>query len=117
MKTREEEMNEQAEAFHKQHPQVSILFVKFTKEIINRGYQNYSSKAIFERIRWETDTPDVDGKSTFKLSNNHTTWYARKFMETFPQYEGFFRTRPRKSATQLANNKSEFTKSENFYDN
>ena len=116
MKTREEEMNEQAEAFHQRYPRVSILFFKFTKEIIDRGYQNYSSKAIFERIRWETDTPDVDGKSTFKLSNNHTTWYARKFMETFPQYKGFFRTRPRKSAAQLANNKGEYTKTEDFYE-
>ena len=116
MKTREEEMNEQAEEFHKKYPRVSILFVKFTKEIIARGYQHYSVNAIFERIRWETDVPDVNGKTQFKLSNNHRAWYARKFMETFPEYKGFFRTRPRKSATQLANNKGEYTKTEDFYE-
>ena len=71
MKTREEEMNEQAEAFHQRHPRVSILFVRFAKEIIGRGYKNYSVNAIFERIRWETDVPDRAGRSTFKLSNNH----------------------------------------------
>ena len=107
-------MDEQAAAFSKQHPYVSVLFVKFTKEIISRGFKNYSAKAIFERIRWETDVPDVAGRSTFKLSNNHRAWYARKFMETYPEYAGFFRTRPRKSADQLANNKGEYTKTENF---
>ena len=116
MKTREEEMNEQAEEFHKKYPRVSILFVKFTKEIIDRGYKHYSVNAIFERIRWETDVPDVNGKTQFKLSNNHRAWYARKFMETFPEYKGFFRTRPRISATQLANNKGEYTKTEDFYE-
>ena len=116
MKTREQEMNEQAEEFHKKYPRVSILFVKFTKEIIDRGYKHYSVNAIFERIRWETDVPDVNGKTQFKLSNNHRAWYARKFMETFPEYKGFFRTRPRKSATQLANNKGEYTKTEDFYE-
>ena len=116
MKTREEEMNEQAEAFHQRYPRVSILFVRFAKEIIDRGYKNYSVNAIFERIRWETDTPDIDGKSTFKLSNNHRAWYARKFMETYPEHAGFFRTRPRKSAAQLANNKGEYTKTEDFYE-
>ena len=116
MKTREEEMNEQAEAFHMQHPEVSRLFVRFANEIIDRGYSHYSVNAIFERIRWETDKPDVDGKSTFKLSNNHRAWYARKFMEAFPEHSGFFRTRPRKSAVQAANNKGEYEKPEDFYE-
>lgn len=116
MKTREEEMNEQAEAFHKKYPRVSILFVHFTKEIMARGYKHYSVNAIFERIRWETDVPDVHGKTQFKLSNNHRAWYARKFMETYPEHKGFFRIRPRKSATQLANNKGEYTKTEDFYE-
>ena len=53
MKSRKEEMDEQAAAFSKQNPYVSVLFIKFTKEIISRGFKNYSVNAIFERIRWK----------------------------------------------------------------
>jgi hypothetical protein len=107
MPTREEEMNEVSEQWSKKHPQVTKLFIQFTNEIIDRGFKHYSSKAIFERIRWETDQADVDGNSTFKLSNNHTAWFARKFMERFPEHEGFFRTHYRPSSDKLATGKEE----------
>lgn len=109
MKTRKDEIDEQAEAFHKKNPNVSILFVRFTNEVINRGFSNYSVNAIFERIRWETDEADHDGKSTFKLNNNYRAWYARKFMERYPEHEGFFRTRSRISKEQEATNMPELT--------
>ncbi|BAQ90252.1 hypothetical protein [uncultured Mediterranean phage uvMED] len=108
-KSREDEINEQAEAFSKQNPEVSRLFVKFTHEIIARGFRNYSVQAIFERIRWETDQADVDGKSTFKLNNNYTPWFSRKFMERYPEHDGFFRTRKRISGEQTATNLPELT--------
>lgn len=109
MKSRKQEMDEQAEAFNKQNPYVYVLFVKFTKEIISRGFKNYSVNAIFERIRWETDTANVDGKSSFKLNNNYRAWYARKYMERYPEYDGFFRTRKRISEEQNATNLPELT--------
>lgn len=109
MKSRKEEIDEQAAAFSKQHPHVSVLFVKFTKEIISRGFKNYSVNAIFERIRWETDKADVDGKSSFKLNNNYRAWYARKFMERYPEYDGFFRTRKRVSDEWIATDLPELT--------
>jgi hypothetical protein len=115
MKSRKQEMDEQAAAFSKQHPYVSVLFVKFTKEIISRGFKNYSAKAIFERIRWETDEADVDGKSSFKLNNNYTAWYARKFMERYPEYDGFFRTRKQISDEHNATNLPELTPEDYAY--
>jgi len=36
---------------------------------------------VFERIRWETDQADVDGRSTFKLNNNYRAFFARWFMD------------------------------------
>lgn len=109
MKTRKDEIDEQAEAFHQKYPMVSVLFVKFTNEVISRGFSHYSVNAIFERIRWETDQADVDGKSTFKLNNNYRAWYARKFMERYPEHEGFFRTRTRISKEQVATDLPELT--------
>ena len=100
--TRKHEIDAAAAVFSNKHPEVTELFVRFTTEIINRGFKNYSVSAIFERIRWETDQADVDGKSTFKLNNNYRAWYARSFMEHNPEHAGFFRTRYRVSAGQDA---------------
>jgi len=80
--------------FHAEHPEVMEMFDKFAIDRINRGFQKYSAKTIFERIRWETAVPfDVDPKAEFKLSNNHTAFYSRAFMNVYPQYKGFFATK------------------------
>ncbi len=113
--TRQHEIDAEAAVFSSQHPKVNELFVRFTKEIIDRGFSNYSVSAIFERIRWETDQADVDGKSTFKLNNNYRAWYARRFMDANPEHAGFFRTRIRTSAFQAALGSYEIT-AEDFED-
>lgn len=76
--------------YHKANPQVFELFERFTFDLIQRGFENYSSKAVFERIRWHTDV-ETCGES-FKISNNYTPYYARLFMVLHPEHEGFFRT-------------------------
>ena len=109
MKTRADEMDEQAQAFHERNPLVYQLFVRFAKEMVSRGFANYSSMSIIQRIRWETDQANVDGQSSFKINNNYAPWYARRFMEAFPEYEGFFRTRKRTSEKKKATNLPELT--------
>jgi len=96
-----EEMRKQVNDFHKKHPEVWKLFVQFAFQMINRGYKNYSAKAVFERIRWEKDVGG-DGTTQFKLGNNHPAFYARRFMKKYPQHAGFFRTRKQISADKLA---------------
>ena len=91
--TRLDEMRSQVKAFHSEHPEVWDLFVRFTQELINRGFRHYSVNAMFERIRWECDAVGGDGKSTFKLNNNYRAFYARHFHNVYPQHDGFFRTR------------------------
>tara|TARA_B100000963_G_C22628321_1_gene673527 strand:- start:1085 stop:1492 length:408 start_codon:yes stop_codon:yes gene_type:complete len=131
MKTREQEMREQCEAFHKKHPEVWRLFVRFTQELIAAGHRHYSAKGIFERIRWEQDVVKpqwkedgfvgsgcINGgqpvsyakKQHFKLNNNYSSFYARRFMTMFPDHGGFFRTRKRKSANQAATHLPELTR-------
>jgi hypothetical protein len=104
VKTRYDELKEQCVAFHEAHPQVWELFVRFTFDRISMGFKNYSSDAIFHRIRWETDQADVDGRSTFKMNDHYTAFYARAFMRKYPQYNGFFRLRNQKSENQPATN-------------
>ncbi len=94
MKTRNEELRIACQAYHEKHPEVWMLFVQFTLELIARGFKHYSAQhGIFARIRWETDKPDVNGLSEFKVNNNYSPFYARRFHLTYPQYAGFFRLR------------------------
>tara|TARA_R100000988_G_scaffold57008_1_gene28481 strand:+ start:365 stop:724 length:360 start_codon:yes stop_codon:yes gene_type:complete len=114
MKTRKEEMREQVIAFHKKNPDVWKLFVHFTKQMIDKGYEHYSVNAIFERIRWEKDVGG-DGVNSFKLNNNYRAFYARRFMNMYKQYEGFFRIREQKSDSKDATSLPELTPKD--YDN
>ena len=92
-KSRHEEVREQCAKFHNEHPRVWVLFVKFTRNRIRRGFKNYSVSAIFERVRWETDQADTKGGVIFKINNNYKPFYARRFMKVYPEHDGFFRTR------------------------
>tara|TARA_R110002126_G_scaffold118575_1_gene258779 strand:- start:739 stop:1029 length:291 start_codon:yes stop_codon:yes gene_type:complete len=82
--------------FHEKNPKVYQLFCKFTEQIIAAGFKSYSAKAVIERIRWHTDIVHNDGDE-FKITNNHTAYYARHYMEMNPMYVGFFKTKEVKS--------------------
>ena len=80
-----------AEQYHKDNPDIWKAFEKFTLEAVAAGKKHYSSKSIFERIRWETE---VEAKhEIFKINNNFTPHYARIFEKKYPNLEGFFRKR------------------------
>ena len=105
---RAEQIEQQAKQFHQQHEEVWYLFCQFTHELVRRGFRHYSAKGVFERIRWETATPGYNGYS-FKLNNNYSCCYARWFMEKYPEYDGFFRTRARISELAPACGRGELT--------
>ena len=79
------------ERFDAKNPQVWQLFVKMAERAIDNGFEHYSAKTIFEVMRWQCDikTTDFD----FKLNNNYTAYYARKFRNIYPLYGDFFETR------------------------
>jgi len=108
MKTRLDEMREQVTRYHRDHPEVWEMFVKYSFQMIDRGFKNYSAKAVFERIRWEKDAGG-DGITQFKVGNNHPAFYARRFMRAFPEHDGFFRLRKQTSEDRPATDLPEFT--------
>lgn len=82
------------EAFQQYDNENPIIWKQFKKtalKTISKGFKNYSSKSIFEVIRWHRGGGIK--KDGFKINNNYTAYYARKFMDMFPEHEGFFRTR------------------------
>jgi len=79
------------EQFDKDNPHVWNLFVQFAFRAIRKGFNHYGAKTIFEAIRYHSDivTKDKD----FKLNNDYTAYYARKFEREYPEHRGFFRMR------------------------
>jgi hypothetical protein len=77
--------------FCQENPDVYRLFDKFTRELISRGHQNYSADSVLHRIRWETSLQTSD--EPFRLNNDFTPYFARRWMRDHADYQGFFRTR------------------------
>ena len=76
-----------------QNPAVWQMFVRFTFDVIRSGHQRFSADSILHRIRWETTVAAKN--SRFKVNNNFSADYARKFLRQFPQYNHFFEIRKR----------------------
>lgn len=79
-----------AETYDRLNPQIWEYFKLFSLQMLNKGYKRIGSKMIFERIRWETM---ITGDGTFKVNNNYTPYYSRKFELYYPEYEGVFSKR------------------------
>lgn len=85
------ETETQFRRYHAENPQIYRMFCFFAMEKINAGAKHLGSKAVIERIRWETFVTAND--DTYKIRNTFTPHYARLFMKDHPQYAGFFETR------------------------
>lgn len=83
-----------AKAYIANNPKVTQMFNRFALELIQAGRRHLGAKMIFERMRYETALKD---DTEFKLNNNFVAYLARNFMKIYPQYEGYFETREKKS--------------------
>jgi hypothetical protein len=79
-----------ATAYDAENPEIWEMFEFFTFQLITKGYKRIGSKMVVERIRWETM---VRGTGSFKVNNNMTPYYARKFERSHPEYSGLFEKR------------------------
>lgn len=87
------------EAFDAANPKVYALFKRFAYELITAGVPRLSSKAIVERIRWET-TISTTGSGwhaargkPFLIDNRFTPWLSRRFIAEYPRLGAKFETR------------------------
>lgn len=80
------------EQFDADNPHIYELVKKYTFDVIRAGKRRIGINSIFERIRWYTDI-ETRSDDEFKINQNFTPYYARKFMADFPQHHGIFATR------------------------
>lgn len=81
-------------SYHEANPHIYKAFKEMTLQTISKGFKNYGAKGIFELIRWHQGTAAY--MDCFKVNNNYTPYYARKFEVEFPQHKCFFRQRKSK---------------------
>ena len=87
-------LKEKFDTWDAENPEVYRLFCKFTLQAASKGHKRLSAWMIVNRIRWETAVVTVG--NDYKVSNDFIALYARKFMEEYPEYEGFFSVKPMK---------------------
>lgn len=84
------------DAYDAANPAIWTAFEHQTLWLIGQGFDRYGAKAVFEQIRYRRIV--ARGRAGhFKLNNNFTACYARKFMRMYPQFDGFFATRKSKA--------------------
>ncbi len=90
--------------FHRANPRIWELFCYFAdgmRKIKNR----YSARAIFHRLRWEMELQTnaySDEDDSQKLCDHYSPYYARMYLATHPQAEGFFILKKRPSEDRSA---------------
>ena len=80
---------------HEKHPEIWRMFCHYALQA-TKAQKHFSAKCIFHRVRWETQI--VEGNSEYKIDDGWISHYARKFMECYPEHEGFFETRVRRES-------------------
>ena len=77
-----------------ENPQIYDEFKKITFQFINRGYKRIGAKIVCEIIRYQSM---IKGDGQYKINNNYTADYARKFERDHLEYIGIFTKRNCKS--------------------
>jgi hypothetical protein len=84
-------LSERFAKFDAAHPDVWQSFVSVTRDLIAAGKTRYSADAILHVVRWHRATSTAGQE--FKINNNFSACYARKWADTHKDAAGFFATR------------------------
>lgn len=83
--------------FHSDNPHVYDLFLHYARMVKRSGFDRFSAKAIYERMRWHYQFETKDDYSSFRINNNYTAYYARKAMDENKDLINFFETREKRN--------------------
>lgn len=77
--------------FHKENPHIFKAFEEQALTAINKGRKKISSKLIINWIRWNEFL--ISSDQNFKINDAYQSYYARYFVEIYPQYFNVFEFR------------------------
>jgi hypothetical protein len=74
--------------YDQENPHLWELYQMIALNLIKQGFRRIGSKRICEEIRWHHK---VSTNEPYKIGNNYTAYYARKFAERYPEHSGLFK--------------------------
>jgi len=77
--------------YDEKNPQIWKAFSQITLQAIRKGHKRLGASFIINIIRWER--PEVAEGDIFKVNNDFYPYYARKFMDEFPEHRKVFELR------------------------
>lgn len=77
--------------YDQENPHIWELYKAYAFKIIQSGRKHIGSKCIFELIRMEENFAST---GNYKICNNFTPYYARKFVLNYPQFGSYFTLKP-----------------------
>lgn len=78
-------------AFDERNPKLWEEFKRLTHEAIDTGFERIGAHLILSLIRWNSRLDSQGDK--YKVRNDWFPYYARKFLEEFPEHRGIFEIR------------------------
>ena len=84
------------EAIKCKHPTLLSDLAAIAIKAKQRGFHRWSADALFHVLRWETGISTDD--FGLKVNNNYTALASRDLMTQYPELDGMFAIRQRKSA-------------------
>lgn len=88
----ESQIEQAAQRFDVEHPQVYALVCRFALEAVAAGRRRVGIAAVWERIRWHFDV-ETDPANRYRLNNSFRAYYARRFAREHPEHADLFETR------------------------
>tara|TARA_R100000951_G_scaffold110853_1_gene109184 strand:- start:534 stop:884 length:351 start_codon:yes stop_codon:yes gene_type:complete len=79
------------EKFNNENPHVLEAFEEQVFKAIKRGRKKISSKLIINWIRWNEFLKTSD--KNFRINDAYQSYYARYFVEKYPQHQNLFEFR------------------------
>lgn len=77
--------------FHKENPHIFKAFEEQALTAISKGRKKISAKLIINWIRWNEFLRSSD--QNFRINDAYQSYYARHFVEIYPQYIDVFEFR------------------------
>jgi len=87
--------------FKKYHNENPHMWEKFEELALKaaRYRTHFSARTIIHIIRWDTM---LTGSGDYKISDHASTYYARLFIDKYPQHENFFHIKSTSNAWKIA---------------
>lgn len=84
-------LQQKFDAWIEANPNFWRMFCEFTFELTRANIHKSSAWLVCNRIRWETAL--ITRGNPYKISNDFIALLSRKFMQEFPEHQGFFQTK------------------------